>query len=341
MLHPTFSRNGITVNGIYPNQFGTANEQQDPTSFRVNQGETLVISHSETFSLRAYLKGTTAVSFNASVNTIPAVAADVVDKSGSAITLDNNGVVSFDGTADADITIGAGGKPLVGDGLFTVSNFLPLIGTNHSLVLSLSKNKGLYLITIQASTVKVYTWDNNAWSVAQTVTNPQAFTATDIISFRIANDKISLEIGSTAVWSKNRSWSLKLSSADLGSLTLVDGSNTIDPLAIPFGKSIPLVIGTKSGNYAVTIANQDGATFSVAQAIEVSTDAAVTSTAADDQSMLQTLLLANLVNKDKNGNVTVQTASAETTDWRKIMTWGGIGLVGLLVVVALVSAFRK
>ncbi|GEM_PF-5394842 len=340
MLHPSISRNGITVNGIYPTQFGTANEQLDPTSFRANQGETLAITHSESFSLRAYLKGSTALSFGVSVNTINAQASDVVDAAQSLSVAD--GVVSFSGAADGDITIGVGGKPLVGPGLFTIYNFLPLIGKEHSLVLSLSKNKALYLLTIQASTLKIFTWVSNAWALAQTITNPQAFTAGDIISFRVSNEKIDVEIGNTSVWNKPRSWSIALSSADLGTLTLTDGTSTIDPVAIPFGKSIPLVIGKSSGNYSLTVANQDGATFSVAQAIEVTTDSATAAMPKDDSALLQTLLVASLArnNAAATGSV-VPTVAAETTDWRKIMTWGGLGLAGLLVVVAVVSLFRK
>ncbi|GAB3568910.1 hypothetical protein GCM10027578_22350 [Spirosoma luteolum] len=339
MLHPSLSRNALVVNGIYPNQFGTGNDQLDPTSFRTNQGDVVVVSHSESFALRAYLKGATALALGVSINTVPAVAADVIERSGTALTL-ADGVLSFDGSADADITIGAVGKPLVGPALFTVSNFLPLIGTNHSLVLSLGKTKGLYLITLQASTIAVYTWANNAWGVASTITNPQPFTASDIVSFRIGLDKITVEVGNTAQWSKNRSWSIALSSPDLGKVaTAVDGV-TIDPAAIPFGTAVPITIGTKAGNYAINVANQDGATFGVAQAIEVTADAAV-SAPVTDESTLQTLLLASMLKNNVAATGITPPAAAETPDWRKIMTWGGIGLAGLLVVIGLAVALRK
>lgn len=341
MLHPSISRSGIVINGIYPNQFGTANEQQDPTSFRVNQGETLLVTHSESFALRAYLKGPSAATVGLSINGQAALASDTVEKTGTSLSL-TDGVLTFDGTADGDITIGPIGKPLVGNGLFTISNFLPIIGKSHSFVLSLSKNKGLYLITIQAATVTIMSWSstNSAWQTAQTITNAQNFTNADVISFRISNEKIDVEVGTTSVWNKPRSWSLKLSSADLGALTQTDGSATIDPLAIPFGKSVPLVIGKSSGNYSLSVANQEGATFGVSQAIEVTADSATAAMPTDDSATLQTLLVANMLRNNATSNVGTNVA-AETTDWRKIMTWGGIGLAGLLVVVALVSAFRK
>lgn len=346
MLHPSISRGGTVVNGIYPNSPAVGNEQTDPTAFRADQGDVLKIEFAESFALRWMGKIAAAGSaIKVLVNDLPATLATMLTRESAGMALGADGAVTYDGLTDNSITFGgADGMPLFGPLTLGITNFLSVLDKPNSFGLSTSKARLPYLFSLgPAQSISVFKYENNAWVADGVFALPSArdFVATDVVAFKVTNPKIELQLNGVTVWEKIRTWNIALSQASLGTLA------PAGPYS--FGQSPDLTIGSAPGIYTLGFTDQAGPYFNLAQGITVSEQKAVTPAAAD--SIMTALpVIAAVAAQQSSGNYQYLTptasggssaTAAETTDWGKVLTWAGVGLGSLLLVIILLLAFRK
>ncbi len=339
MLHPSISRAGVVLNGIYPNQFGTGNLQLPLTPFQAYQLDKLTIGYSESYTLRAFFSVQAVQSFKTIINDVPVSETSVLDKTTANVSA-SNGVVTYDGAGvNTSITLGTNdGKPVTGGVVLAMTDFTNCIPTGSitspSFVLTLNQTKGRYMLVFSStgSIVDLFKWENNSWVLVQGLSLGRLFTAADVVAFRVTPEKIEVLFNGTSVWSVARNWSVTLSSSDLGTLSS-DGPYTL-------GQTVDLKTGTMAGPFTLSIANQDGADYKIDQPIEILSQTAPAETTPLTQNDLVLPVLAASLVQNKLTAATTPVAPAESTDWGKILTWGGIILAGVVALAGLAFAIR-
>lgn len=328
MFHPSILRGTTVLNGIYPNQFSADNAQTALTAFQVDQKDLLTLNFTESFCLIAFMYGTVAQSVKITMNDVAVMDAYVINRSSSNMTVADTGVVSYNGAATTNLTFGPNAKPISGNGGFSVTNFLTMVGQDNNFILSFGVGRSPYFFTIQAdNTVKLFGRTNGNWTVINTFPAGHAWTATDVVGFSVTNEKIDLLINGTSVWSKVRNWTVTLSDAALGTLSAAGPYS--------FGQTVDLTVGQQAGNFSLFVTDQEGSAFQIEQPIVVSTQTAVSTSNLTGTDMLIPALAAAVVTSNPVGN-----QSAESTDWGKILTWGGIAVAGLVIIAGLVWAIK-
>jgi hypothetical protein len=339
MLYPEFSKNGALLNGVQPNQGDSDYEQVDPAAFSADQGDVLKVTHSETFALVCLGKGPGSYTFQASLNGAPVTVANKItaDNGGSVIGAD--GVIAYDGAQDTTLVLGNATGKLATLPVWAITKFLNVLGKPNSYVLAVGKGRALYLFSLNGNkSIDLFHFQNNGWVSTGNFPTPAGrdFLETDVVGFKVTNEKIQLMFNEEALWEVNRTWNLTPSSADLGTLS--------KPGPYAFGESVDLTIGNKAGMYTVGLTNQAGAQFVLTQGISVTDQTAVAPVTTNP---IQTIIpIAAVVAATTTGEkvttpATDKGTAVETTDWGKIMTWSGVGLGVVAIVVLLVLAFRK
>ncbi|MVM34973.1 hypothetical protein GO755_33405 [Spirosoma sp. HMF4905] len=330
MLHPSISKGGTILNGIYANQFAPSNAQTAPVPFRVNQLDKLTLSYLESFAIIATMAGGSGYTFKAKVNGAAITAAHMLARSTTGITIADGGVMTYDGTGTATLTSGGDNtNPLVGGFTYEVSDLSVLSGKTNNFTLSLGGTRDLYNFVIQsANSVKLYVRNESSWDLVGTYAFGHTIISTDTVAYHVTASTIELLVNGTSVWSKARTWTAVLSSADLGVLSAT--------APYTFGNTVDLTIGSVAGSYTLSFYNQEGAqtALKLDQSIEVSTDKAATTPAAID-------LTIPVVAASVLGTKSEATSTSASTDWGKILTWGGIALAGIVVVAGLIWAIRS
>lgn len=331
MLHPSISRKNIVLNGIYPNEFAAANGQTVPTAFRVDQGDVLSLGYSESFAVAATFADVAPYNFKSKINDVALAAVSLVSQTTGNVTVTDGGVLAYNGAGNTSVVIGGDtGKPFVAPFVFSVLDLAVLATKVNNFTLTLGPGREIYNFAVQSdNSVKLYVRNGAAWDVVNTFPIGHAIIATDTVSYRVSNEKIELLINNVMVWEKLRTWTVLLSSADLGVL------ETAPPYT--FGQPVKLTLGNKNGDYILSFHDQEGVALKIDQPIQVSTDAAVTMNASASNDILIPVLAATVL-----ANTSAATAPVTTNsiDWGKILTWGGIALAGIVVVAGLMWAIR-
>jgi hypothetical protein len=343
MLYSKFSKNGALLNGVQPNPGDSDYEQVDPVAFDADQGDVLKIEHSETFALLCLGKGPGSYTFQASLNGVPVTAANKITADNGGSVIGENGQIAYDGAQDTTLVLGDVTGKLATLPVFSVTKFLNVLGKPNSFVLAVGKGRALYLFSLNGlngnKSIDLFHFQNNGWVSTGNFLTPggRDFLETDVVGFKVTAEKIQLMFNEEGLWEVGRTWNLTPSSADLGTLS--------KPGPYTFGESVDLTIGNKAGMYTMGFANQAGAQFVLTQGINVTDQTAVAPVTTTNP--IQTILpIAAAIAATTTGEkvttpATDKGTAVETTDWGKIMTWSGVGLGVVAVIVLLVMAFRK
>ncbi len=344
MLYPKLSKKGVLLNGITPNPLTSDFEQVDPAAFSADQKDVLNIEHSETFALSCLSKGPGSYSYKPLIDGLPITTANRVTSDNGGSVIGDTGTVAYDGLQDTTLVLGnTDSKLIAAPVVFSISKFLNVLGKPNSFVLSASKSRGLYLFSLDVDkSITLCGFGNNAWSPIGNFPTPlgRDFLETDVVGFKVSNDKIQLMFNEEAVWEKNRTWNVTLSSPDLGTLSK-EGP-------YKFGDVVDLTIGTKPGMYTMGFTNQEGVQFVLTQGISVTEQTAVTPVVTTPIETLIPVAAAVVATNNKPTGTAITalvggdgSTSAEKSDWGKIATWSAVGLGIVAVVVLVVLSLRK